>query len=150
MGLALLNYCQSDVDALAKLLPAMVHRNEIDLPRALLRGRYMAATARMEWAGVPIDADTLCRLRAEWAGIKSRLTAAVDRRYGVYVPTGAKRIEAGTVLGDALLQTADEWGIDAYALAEAVDYLHEQERQTDRDHLQAVAAARKTILEPKP
>ena len=28
---------------------------DIDLPRALIRGRYMAAVARMEWAGVPID-----------------------------------------------------------------------------------------------
>jgi DNA polymerase I len=50
---ALLDYCQTDVDALARLLPAMLPK--IDLPRALLRGRYMAAVARMEWNGVPID-----------------------------------------------------------------------------------------------
>ena len=31
--------------------------------RALLRGRYMGAVARMEWAGVPLDATTLARLR---------------------------------------------------------------------------------------
>src|SRR5262249_56836779 len=37
---AILEYCMSDVDALARLLPAMAPR--IDLPRALLRGRYMA------------------------------------------------------------------------------------------------------------
>jgi hypothetical protein len=48
---ALLDYCQSDVDSLARLLPAMLPR--LDLPRALLRGRYMAAAARMEWNGVP-------------------------------------------------------------------------------------------------
>ena len=47
---ALLAYCQSDVDALAKLLPVMIPR--IDLPRALLRGRYMSAAARMEWTVV--------------------------------------------------------------------------------------------------
>src|SRR6476620_7996809 len=37
----ILNYCQTDVDALQRLLPAMWPA--IDLPRALLRGRYMAA-----------------------------------------------------------------------------------------------------------
>src|SRR5207247_946578 len=50
--LALLDYCERDVVALAKLLSAMLPR--IDLPRALLRGRYMGAVARMEQAGVPI------------------------------------------------------------------------------------------------
>ena len=35
---AILDYCQSDVDALARLLPVMVHEG-IDLPRALLRWR---------------------------------------------------------------------------------------------------------------
>ncbi len=54
---ALQGYCESDVDAVAQLLSAMAHR--VDLPRALLRGRYMAAAARVEWAGVPIDVDML-------------------------------------------------------------------------------------------
>src|SRR5437773_190880 len=35
---AILDYCESDVVALAQLLPAM--EASIDLPRALLRGRY--------------------------------------------------------------------------------------------------------------
>jgi hypothetical protein len=38
---AILDYCESDVAALARLLPKMMPN--IDLPRALLRGRYMAA-----------------------------------------------------------------------------------------------------------
>ena len=51
---ALLAYCETDVLALAKLLPAM--EPELDLSRAVAcRGRYMGAVARMEWAGVPID-----------------------------------------------------------------------------------------------
>src|SRR5262249_54947648 len=54
---AILNYCESDVAALAHLLPAMLPR--IDLPRALLRGRYMAAAAAMEHNGVPIDRPML-------------------------------------------------------------------------------------------
>lgn len=79
---AILDYCQSDVDALARLLPAMAPG--IDLPRALLRGRYMAAVARMEHAGVPIDTETLERLRTNWDHIKHRLIDAVDTDYGVY------------------------------------------------------------------
>jgi hypothetical protein len=79
---AILDYCESDVAALARLLPAM--GSAIDLPRALLRGRYMAAAARMEAAGTPIDTDTLSRLRRNWDGVRDRLIAAVDADYGVY------------------------------------------------------------------
>jgi DNA polymerase I len=49
---AVLDYCESDVSALARLPPAMLPT--IDLPRALLRGRYMAAAARMENAGLAV------------------------------------------------------------------------------------------------
>jgi hypothetical protein len=139
--LALLDYCQSDVDALAKLLPAMLPR--IDLPRALYRGRYMAAAARMEWAGIPVDVSTLARLRQHWPAIKSRLVAAVDRGYGCYVPTGTKKIDPDTILGSAVLSTAAEWKIDPYVLIEAVDYLHGEEREGTAEHLQAITAARK-------
>jgi DNA polymerase I len=47
----ILNYCASDVDALIALFP--VTAPTIDWPRALLRGRYMAAVARMERSGIP-------------------------------------------------------------------------------------------------
>ncbi len=80
---ALLAYCESDVLALAKLLPAMVP--ELDLSRAVAcRGRYMGAVARMEWAGVPIDTETLSRLRAGWESIQDRLIREVDSRFGVF------------------------------------------------------------------
>jgi DNA polymerase I len=79
---AILDYCQSDVDALARLLPVM--SPSIDLPRALVRGRYMAAVARMEHAGVPVDVSMLDRLRGNWDGIKDQLIAAVDADYGVF------------------------------------------------------------------
>ena len=79
---ALLDYCQSDVDALARLLPVMLPR--LDVKRALVRGRYMAAVAKMEWLGVPIDAPTLKLLRDSWESIQDRLIARIDRRYGVF------------------------------------------------------------------
>src|SRR5262245_33387061 len=58
---AILEYFASDVDALARLLPQMLPH--IDLPRAILRGRYMSAAAQIEQAGVPIDVPTLSELK---------------------------------------------------------------------------------------
>ena len=72
----ILDYCESDVQALARLLPAMFPR--IDLPRALVRGRYMAAAATMEHNGVPIDVETLGHLREHWTGIQDKLIADID------------------------------------------------------------------------
>ncbi len=77
-----MDYCQSDVDALERLLPAMAPR--IDLPRGLLRGRYMAAVSAMEHAGVPMDVAALNRLRQDWALIQDRLIADIDTDYNVF------------------------------------------------------------------
>jgi hypothetical protein len=80
--LAILDYCESDVAALARLLTAMLPR--LDLPRALLRGRYMAAAARMEHNGVPIDVDMLALFRARWENIQDQLISDIDADYGVF------------------------------------------------------------------
>ena len=77
----ILDYCEGDVLALIRLLSAMLPR--IDLPRALLRGRYMAAVAAMEHNGTPIDVGTWARLKAGWADIQDDLIRAIDV-YGVY------------------------------------------------------------------
>ena len=79
---ALLDYCEHDVLALSQLLGKMAFN--VDLPRALLRGRYTAAVSHMELVGVPIDVETLRLLRRWWPQIKSRLIEQVDCRYGVY------------------------------------------------------------------
>ena len=79
---AILDYCESDVVALSRLLPAMLP--EIDVPRALLRGRYMAAAARIEHTGVPIDTVTFELLQQHWSDIQDQLIAEIDRGYGVY------------------------------------------------------------------
>jgi DNA polymerase I len=81
----ILDYCQHDVEALTRLLPVMAPK--IDLPRALLRGRYMAAASAMEHNGVPIDTETLALLRENWEFIKDQLIADVDKDYGVYEGT---------------------------------------------------------------
>ncbi len=133
----LLDYCQSDVDALAKLLPAMLPR--IDLPRALLRGRYMAAVAWMEARGVPIDVDTLERLRTHWPAVQGKLAAEVDRDYGVFVPTG---INPQTAHGAAILEAAAEYEISPHHLAEAVQELWASERNATAELRDAFQKAR--------
>jgi hypothetical protein len=80
--LAILDYCESDVSALARLLPAMLPN--IDLPRALFRGRYMVAAARMERDGVPIDVETFGKLKDHWTGIQDQLIADIDSNYEVF------------------------------------------------------------------
>jgi DNA polymerase I len=79
---AILDYCEEDVTALKRLLPAMQHT--IDLPRALLRGRYMAAVSAIEHAGTPIDVPTLEQFRRNWTGIQDQLIAEIDADYGVF------------------------------------------------------------------
>ena len=79
---ALLGYCEQDVDALERLLPVMLPC--VDLDRALLRGRYMVAAARMESVGVPIDARAYTRLRTHWDHILDRLIERIDADYGVF------------------------------------------------------------------
>jgi hypothetical protein len=85
---AILDYCESDVLALAKLLPAM--RDSIDWPRALLQGRYAVALAHIERAGVPLDTAALTALRTGWQGIQTSLIAEVDANFGVYDGTTFK------------------------------------------------------------
>ena len=66
----ILDYCASDVIGTVALFSKMAP--SIDWPRALLRGRYMKAVARMERTGVPIDTGTSPRLVAEWDELKER------------------------------------------------------------------------------
>ena len=80
--IAILEYCEGDVAALERLLPAMLPG--IDLPRALLRGRFMAAAAAMELAGTPIDVPMLERFRQRWTDIQDQLITEIDVDYGVF------------------------------------------------------------------
>ena len=79
---ALLDYCEGDVDALTRLLPKLLPA--IAPPRALLRGRYMVAAARMEHTGIPIDTESHRRLVNHWSDIQGRLIARIDADYHVF------------------------------------------------------------------
>lgn len=78
----LLDYCETGVDALARLLPVMLPK--INIPLSLLRGRYMKAAAQMEYCGIPIDTVYLDRLQLHWNEIQEQLIAEIDQEYGVF------------------------------------------------------------------
>ena len=80
--LAILDYCETDVVALAHLLTAM--QEQIDWPRALLRGRYMKAVSCIQTNGIPIDTEALNLLQAQWGATQDQLIADVDSDYGIY------------------------------------------------------------------
>jgi hypothetical protein len=78
-------YNREDViDGTVPLLNAMAP--EIDLPRALYRGRYMAAVARQEWCGLPIDVNNLARLTANWEALQLHYIQR-DDVFGLYEGT---------------------------------------------------------------
>jgi len=95
----ILDYCQSDVEALDQLLPRMVHalsKRPHWLSHALLRGRYMRAVAAMEYRGTPIDTETYHRLVEQWDSLKVGLIAQVSQEFPIFVGTTFKmdRFEA--------------------------------------------------------
>ncbi len=101
----LLDYCQSDVDGLARLLPAMLPDIDSHLTQSLLRGRYMKAVAAMEHAGVPIDVEALELLKRDWLRIQDKLIAAIDANYGVFDERTFKRDR----FADFLIQNDIPW-----------------------------------------
>jgi DNA polymerase I len=80
--LDLLDYCETDVTALELLLPAMMPT--LDLPRALMRGRYMKAVSHMHTTGTPIDKQMQLEIATYWDQIQDELIAQIDANYGVY------------------------------------------------------------------
>jgi len=79
----LLDYCQTDVDALALLLPRMVPY--FNFQQAQLRERYTRAVALMNYYGVPLDMEAFTRVSEAWDDIRYRLIDEIDKHYGVYV-----------------------------------------------------------------
>lgn len=86
---ALLDYCESDVIALDKLLRRLLPL--LDGDRSLLRGRFMIAAAQMEHTGVPVDVSMLTALRDNWGAMKGALIARIDHAFGVFDGVTFKR-----------------------------------------------------------
>lgn len=81
----LLQYCAEDTEALIALLGRM--EPDLDLPRALLRGRYMKAAALMERTGIPVNADAVRQIKTHWTSIRKQFIQDIDSDYGVYAGT---------------------------------------------------------------
>jgi hypothetical protein len=80
---AILDYCQEDVNALARLIPRLIPTVR-SLPHAMMRARFMWATAQQERRGVPLDLAMLDRIRSRWTDIQVDLTIEKDKPYGIY------------------------------------------------------------------
>lgn len=78
----LLNYCEADVRALPRLLDAL--KPSIDWPRAVLRGNFMKAMARVEANGIPIDTPTLALLDEHWESLQTEMIERVDKHFEIY------------------------------------------------------------------
>jgi hypothetical protein len=84
----ILEYCNSDVDALCRLLPRILREMKvIDLSIALYHGEFAAVSALMEHHGVPIDMETFPHLADKdiWRRVRDAMVPAIDARYDVYV-----------------------------------------------------------------
>jgi DNA polymerase I-like protein with 3'-5' exonuclease and polymerase domains len=78
----LMDYCAEDVDITGQLFNRMTPL--IDWPRALLRGRYGLAVARMERTGVPINTTRWNYLDRNWQPTLHRLIDLVSAKYDVF------------------------------------------------------------------
>jgi hypothetical protein len=74
----ILDYCESDVESLKKLLPVMPIPN---LGQSLLRGSYMRADAWMRHWGIPIDKPLFDELSAHWTELRGGLITDLNTRY---------------------------------------------------------------------
>ena len=72
----ILDYCEQDVDATARLFDRM--RPAIDLERALVRGWHTKSTAAMEHAGIPLDVPMFDHLRTNLDQLSQELIAGLD------------------------------------------------------------------------
>jgi hypothetical protein len=82
---SLLGYCAADVDALVRLLGRMA--DVVDLPRAVVRGRFTKAVAHMEYNGIPVDVRTLLALDEHWESLQYEMIERIDGDFGVYEGT---------------------------------------------------------------
>jgi DNA polymerase family A len=79
----ILEYCESDVQALARLFPHIVPTIR-SLPHALFRAKFQWVMARAEHRGVPMDLPALSQTRRNWDGMRLDLVTEMDRPFGIY------------------------------------------------------------------
>ena len=156
----LLDYCQEDVVATAKLLQRM--GSLVDLDRALRRGQYCYATALMEHSGVPVDLDTLTLLQGNWEALRAKLVTALDAN-GLFEGTTfkmarfeqflrANRIPWPRLESGALCTKEDTFRQKAKAYPDTISPIHELRTTLNKLKLNKLAVGsdgrNRTMLSP--
>jgi hypothetical protein len=137
----LLTYCEHDVTGLENLLVKMVP--SIDLKYALFRGRYMKAVANMEHTGIPIDVETFESFKLNWTEILGQLTRDIDKDFDVYVPENQKKANPESRFGQAIIEAAKRFEVDADAVASTLPAVHAEHKESVSRFYEAKRAARK-------
>jgi hypothetical protein len=83
----ILDYCESDVRGLARLVPHIVPMIR-SLPHALFRAKFQWAMACAERRGVPIDLPLLTKIRGHWSEMQADLVREMDQPFGIYEVVG--------------------------------------------------------------
>jgi len=78
----ILQYCSEDVEMTSRLFVAM--KDEIDWPRALVRGMFGKAVAAIEGRGIPIDIKEYSRIRKHWERLKDAVLLDINRQFPVF------------------------------------------------------------------
>jgi hypothetical protein len=79
----ILDYCEDDTRALARLVPHIIPTVR-SLPHALFRAKYQWVMAGAERRGVPTDLPQLTNIRSRWSGMQLDLVREMDQRFGCY------------------------------------------------------------------
>jgi hypothetical protein len=80
---AILDYCESDVDALVWLVPHLVPTIR-SLPHAMFRSKFQWAMAQHERRGVPMNLPLLNKIQERWPDIQADIVREKDAAYGIY------------------------------------------------------------------
>jgi DNA polymerase I len=79
----ILDYCEDDTRALARLVPHVAATIR-SLPHAMFRAKFQWVIAQQERRGVPLDLLLLTRIRDRWQGMRLDLVTELDRPFGCY------------------------------------------------------------------
>jgi hypothetical protein len=79
----ILEYCWSDVRALARLVTHIVPTIR-SLPHALFRAKFQWAMAQSESRGVSVDLPLLTQIRDHWHDMRADLVSEMDKPFGCY------------------------------------------------------------------
>jgi|WetSurMetagenome_2_1015567.scaffolds.fasta_scaffold10609_4 DNA polymerase I len=84
----ILEYCFEDVYLTCELFEKL--KDKIDVPHALLRGRYTYSIAKIENTGIPINMDLFNLIKDNSESIKEKLINELDTQFHVYEGTKFK------------------------------------------------------------